>query len=193
MPGGFKNLLWFANEIVGFAGNVDFVREHVADPGWVGTMINFIKNIPTWASTIFMVIGFILIFYDSRTQKKLENKKQESDLIPLYEAAQKAYDALKNTAYGKVAYSNANGEPNEIITWFCYLIQPKVKIFGINPPAVSLETYSDCALRRDDFHFVVENNEVVAASQFLYSKWVNLVVDNKDLTKFLDSILTSNN
>jgi hypothetical protein len=55
--------------LVGRGGDLDFIISRVADPGWVGVVINWILNPPAWTTFPLLLVGAVLIWWDLHRRK----------------------------------------------------------------------------------------------------------------------------
>ncbi len=74
-------LLWqFLRGLLELAEHFDFIHEHARNPGWVGDVIEYLLNPPTWVTVPSIGVGFALLFLDSRKRTgAAPASKKESD------------------------------------------------------------------------------------------------------------------
>lgn len=65
--------------LLGFGGDADFILSHIEDPGWVGKMIEFLFNPPSWVVFPGMVIGACFIWWNVRRSRALPTKLTVSE------------------------------------------------------------------------------------------------------------------
>jgi hypothetical protein len=112
--------------------------------------------------------------------------RTDNQYIPLYEAAQRAYEETIET-WGKFASKDQKGDPDGIIRWMCYALTPKVTIFGERPPSRLRETYS-VNRHRNDFDLSVEGTAIVARSRYEEGWWTNLCVRSDELERAIKNM-----
>lgn len=57
------------NGLLGLGGNADFIISHRQEPGWVGTMLDWLLNPPSWAIIPTIVLGLGFILWDAKKQQ----------------------------------------------------------------------------------------------------------------------------
>jgi hypothetical protein len=63
----FYNAVWPGIRwLLDWAGNLDFIASRIADPGWVGVVIEWVLDPPGWASALLAAAGLAFITWDVR-------------------------------------------------------------------------------------------------------------------------------
>ena len=71
--------------------------------------------------------------------------------IPLRQAAQRAYEALRNTEHGRMADSFQNEGPDGPLSYFAIAISREVPVYGKFPPSTRYEVIPEIEFRRCTF------------------------------------------
>jgi hypothetical protein len=99
--------------------------------------------------------------------------------IPLYEAAMRAYEETSDV-YGTIASHMSKNDPEEMIRWFCYLLSPKLTIFGQQQPSRKNTIYSNKE-HRNDYDLFIEDKHIIARERHGKGRWINLNVIESEL------------
>jgi hypothetical protein len=99
--------------------------------------------------------------------------------VPLYDAALHAHEELPNSM-ADVGRRTFSDDPNQLIVWWCYVMAPKLKIFGERAPSRRREIYSDQS-HRNDYDLFVEHKKIVAREREGNGSWTNLCVQSNEL------------
>ncbi len=147
------------------------------------------------AAALAVLASFILKLWDRRRNPIPISDGEPADnptytIVPLYEAARRAYDECKNTRGGKIA-KGINNSPEEIISYYAYALAEKIPIYGIPP----LSRYAEkVPLKLGSSALRIEFRGKIAFAVSAFSDGLenseNLFVHESDLEDAIKSIRT---
>lgn len=136
----------------------------------------------------FAGVGLFLFL---RTDETLGNLSQQLICrfpfmrLPLYEAAVRAYDGVKNAPYGIAVYGLADTADARLV-WLCDAMlryvdgkEPMVKLYGNEPPGTKIEEIYMQPL--NSYSFEVEDHSIILKANYGSSRYENLSVYRGEL------------
>ena len=94
--------------------------------------------------------------------------------VPLYQAAQEAYDS--NERLASIVRKLCHELSQDIIGWYCELLRPRIKIYGRQPPSDKI-----VEAKLEGFSLRVENQSVLAVANWGGERWEGLCVKRSDM------------
>jgi hypothetical protein len=84
-----------------------------------------------------------------------------------------------------MARAFANGDKDDLVTWFAYMLSPFLTVYCIRPPSMTPELYSAKA-HRNDCDFVVQHGNIQGISRLTnIVEWERLSVQSDELDAIL--------